>query len=194
LIPGAFTRLVAAITKANELYKPSTPDKERQAETAKVLDRIELFLWQIGLRSPHLVGLLRALEDVRDGHEHPLFKPHRTSRPRENSRGRHIKGVSAAAMDTLMKNGFAKWDAAKAVAKVLTENSFRLTRGGKIVTCKTVAAWRDRFIGHVNDPAASDYDWALRIIECRGPAFRDLRTSDPKINKQRALYMVKKAI
>jgi hypothetical protein len=57
-----------------------------------------------------------------------------------------------------MESGQKKFVAAKAVATVLADGGFRLTRGGKKASPKTVAAWRDRFIGCArSDPAG----WAL---------------------------------
>jgi hypothetical protein len=105
-----------------------------------------------------------ALKDVREGHEHPLLKPARTSRPKESSRLLAIKGCSAGVMEFLMTTGKKKSEAAKQVANVLAKTDLRLTRGGKKATAKTVAAWRDRCIGCSNDPAREDFEWMLRML------------------------------
>jgi len=67
-------------------------------------------------------------------------------------------------MDFLMKSGKKKSEAAKQVADVLEKTNFRLTRGGKKASAKTVAAWRDRCMGSSSDPAREDFEWILRIL------------------------------
>lgn len=162
--PQMWARLVVGITEANALAQQSTSNNERRVVTVKQLQRIEGFLLSVELESLTLRNLRQALEDVSEGHEHPLFKPHRTSRPKESSRFRAVKGCSAGFMDFLMKSGKTKSEAAKQVADVLAKTNFRLTRGGKKASAKTVAAWRDRCMGRSTDPAREDFDWMVRML------------------------------
>jgi hypothetical protein len=162
--PFAWAQLVKKIEKANALAKQSTSETERQSATLEVLRSVLNFLMSVDYQSQHLIKLWQALKDVREGHEHPLLKPARTSRPKESSRLLAIKGCSAGVMEFLMTTGKKKSEAAKQVANVLAKTDLRLTRGGKKATAKTVAAWRDRCIGCSNDPAREDFEWMLRML------------------------------
>jgi hypothetical protein len=128
------------------------------------MDHVLSLLASVHWRSPHLTELYGALADVSEGHDHPLFKPSRTSRPKETFRLRTIKAVSAAFMQFLMKSGKRKSEAAKQVADLLAKANFRLTHGGKKASAKTIAGWRDRCIGCSSDPAREDFEWLLGIF------------------------------
>jgi hypothetical protein len=163
---------------------------EGWAETVQVLHSLQHFLTSVGIESPLLGRLIQAMSDVRDGHEHPLTTPpRRTSRPKESSRLKSIKGWSAATLDVLMESGATKWDAAKTVSSVLAKNRFCLTGDGKKATAKTVAAWRDRLIGcSTSDPAARHFQVALDLLRSKKSTKRWLSNElDPKVKARRAL-------
>ena len=191
--PWNWAQLLSRIEKANEIGTQNTSVSERQVMAVKVLDEVLSFLWTVNWRSLDLINLSQALKDIRDGHEHPLLQPQRTSRPKESVRLRSIKEWSAAAMQILMENGYKKFDAAKTIERVLGESGFRLTRGGRRATAKTVAAWRDRYIGRGSKDAANGFRAALAIIECKGRMDAHLRTNDPKVKVQRALSLVRRS-
>ena len=77
----------------------------------------------------------------------PFWTPSSSHRPRATRRAIMLKAWAAAAMETLMEGSAKKLAAAETVAGVSAKAGYRLP-GKKLPRAKTVAGWRNQFIGH----------------------------------------------
>jgi hypothetical protein len=117
--------------------------------TLFTLAHINTHFEPLGIKSTILKKLENALSDVLHGHPHPLFKPNRQGKTRDEKRSpdtRRRKRVSICA-SALMQvhmdaNGNDAFDAAATVARVLSDEGFKLTKRGAYATAETVMEWR----------------------------------------------------
>ena len=179
--PPSWTQLVNSMRDHGASFHQSKTDSERLVILGSMLQSFIDFFKPLRIHRGliPLIFLREAMREVSEGHGHSLFRPRRTSRPKESSRSRSVKGYSAAFMDFLMKSGKRKYEAAREVAAALARNNVRLTHGGKKASAKTVAAWRDRCVGHSTDPVREAFDWMLQRLMPSGqrPDAQQVRAS-----------------
>ena len=146
------------------------PNSELRFTTAIALRPVIGFLESLGFSSLTLRRLLKVLSELDEGHIHPLVTPPKIAHRKSDSVSvQSHKGMAAAAMHLLMDDAEETKDqAASKVANRLQKTPFH-TYGGKPITAKMIASWRDQYIGFPSE--ANRYGAAIFqtvLIAARG--------------------------
>jgi hypothetical protein len=125
-----------------------------------------------------LRAAFHALTDVDEGRRNALLEP-------ANAPGRApasvitvaLQAAAAAALEMGMKAGHSKPEAAKAVAKALTQGGFSIP-GKSHVTSRAVILWRDKFSGFNGGiPGAAQYAHFVEAMQ-QAPSAPEKRFED----------------
>ena len=135
--------------------------------TVEALEAVRGFLQSVDLPSVTLTRLLQTLNELDDGNVNPLVMPRKIAHRRmDNLSTLACKAVTAAAMELLMQNtDVTKKQAASQVARSLQRTPFR-HYGSQAITGRTIASWRDRFMGahDKSDHGAFWYRTTVKIM------------------------------
>jgi hypothetical protein len=159
------------ILDAIALCAPTKSDTERNAAlrftTSSALESVLGFLKAAGFSSLTLERLLQALRELGEGHVHPLVTPPKIAHRRADSFSTlGCKAVAAAAMHLHMDAGESKDQAASKVVKALRNTPFRYY-GGKPISPRAIASWRDRCIGSHDKADAAAYIFKAMLAAMR---------------------------
>ena len=158
--------ILDGIVMRDSTYSDAEHNSGHRYTASMALECVLDFLKSAGFSSVTLKRLSTILRELNEGHVHPLLTPPKIPHRKADSLSTlKRKAVAAAAMQLYMDAGASKDKAASKVAKALQKTLFH-SYGGKPISARTIANWRDRYVGCYDnaDPAAYAFQRLLDMM------------------------------